>query len=151
MCFVLGCLLYSTLYPCISERVIFPLCYLVYIASIVLYYINKQSTVACILPLFPLTNSSSLHPRLCFRDPHSLDTSSQVRSYNLYQSLPICLSHLCHSCRLLLHGLFAPSSRQCSRNQTLFGLIGGFVPSRLPHSLRRYDAFTTLTPPIQTT
>ena len=112
-----------------------------------------QQTIHCCLysSLSPLTDSSSLHSRLYLRDPHSLDTACQVRSYNLYQSLPIFLSHLCHSCRLLLHGLFAPSSRQRSRNQTLFGLLGGFVPPWLPHSLWRYDAFTTLTLPIQTT
>ena len=49
---MLGCFLYVIFYRCISERVIFPLCYLMYIASIVLYYLNKHSSIASILRYF---------------------------------------------------------------------------------------------------
>ena len=63
---MLGCFLYSTLYRCLSERVAFPLCYLLYIASLVLYYLNKQSSIASIVgPLCSSSLARSLQG-LCF-------------------------------------------------------------------------------------
>ena len=57
---MLGCILYILLYKYVPEQIAFPLCYLNYIGSIVVYFINNQSTILCTFVLDILSTARAL-------------------------------------------------------------------------------------------